>query len=194
MRLGSSYNDTWALNFNSNTQNYVWTNITPTVITLTNNPSSRIAAAMAFDSIRGQIILFGGVEENETALNDTWMLSFNSISQAYTWTNLSLINSPSSRFAASMVFDEVSGQIILFGGFDANGDPLNDTWALSFDSTSQTYTTWENLTPTNSPQPRGCSSMVYDANNGQSVLFAGQINNIAAPHIQVVDDLMDINF
>ena len=153
----------------------------PTVITLTNNPSSRNSAAMAFDSIRGQIILFGGVDENGNTLNDTWMLSFNSIAQTYTWTNLSLVNSPSIRINASMVFDEVSGQIILFGGFDANGDPLNDTWALSFDSTSQTYTTWVNVAPINSPHARGCSSMVYDANNGQSILFAGQLIMLLSP-------------
>ena len=54
-----------------------------------------------------------------------------------------------------------------FNGFSTI---FNDTWTLSFDSTTQAYT-WANVTPTNNPSARAFSSMAFDASSGQIILL-----------------------
>ena len=85
-----------------------------------------------------------------------------------TWTNItsSLSISPSPRYVPAMVYDEADGYIVLFGGFDSNNQPCNDTWIFSNGS-------WENITSTPSPSARGDSGIAYDAADGYVVLFGG---------------------
>ena len=134
----------------------------------------RAYSAMSYDTSSGQMILFGGLSI-ASSLNDTWTLSFDSTTQTYTWNAVTPSNSPPARHDFSMVFDEISGRMILFGGLDNNGDFLNDTWALSFDSTTQTYN-WEDITPatitpTNNPPARIGASMAFDTKRGKIILF-----------------------
>jgi hypothetical protein len=44
-----------------------------------------------------------------------------------TWTEQSPATSPSARYAASMAYDPVTGNMVLFGGL-GNSGLLNDTW------------------------------------------------------------------
>jgi hypothetical protein len=81
-----------------------------------------------------------------TILSLVLFTSFLSADQInYTWTKLSPPNSPSARNKSSMVYDKISGKIILFGGLDGS-TLLNDTW--SFDGT--TWTQFP-ISPSNSP-------------------------------------------
>ena len=115
-------------------------------------------------------------------MNDLWILTFDSASQIYTWTENNAINPPPHRTEASMIINTYNGKIILFGGQGLTGNGyLNDTWELSFDSTSQTYT-WTNITPTtinssNTPPASSASSMVFDPSSGYAVLFGGGSSN-----------------
>ena len=163
-------NDTWALSFDSTTLTYAWTNVTPA----TNNPSNRHGACMAFDASSGQMVLFGGRNYNGNFFNDTWALSFDSTSQTYTWTDATPTNNPPARANYSMDFDASSGQVILFGGNDSNFNFLNDTWALSFDSTALTYT-WAIVNPVTTPFNRNFASMAFDQSSGQSILLEGMM-------------------
>jgi DNA-binding beta-propeller fold protein YncE len=85
------------------------------------------------------------------------------------WTQLSLTTSPSARFGASMAYDAAAGQLVLFGGFNANG-PLNDTWTWNGSAWTQQF-------PTSIPPARFDASMAYDAAAGQLVLFSGADSN-----------------
>jgi N-acetylneuraminic acid mutarotase len=81
---------------------------------------------MAYDPSTKKVILFGGA--TPTALfNDTWAYD----STANTWTKLKPSGTPPSpRVAASVAYDAVTQQLILFGGADADTE-LDDTWAFA---------------------------------------------------------------
>jgi len=79
---------------------------------------------------------------------------------------------PSKRTSQSIVYDPIQDQIVLFGGYTDAGNytfrTLDDTWVFDFDTLS-----WIDKTNNLSPAARGQSGMVYDASNGQILLFGG---------------------
>ena len=77
--------------------------------------------------------------------------------------------SPSDRTGASMVFDPVSGNLVLFGGDDGT-DLLRETWVWNGSQ-------WDDVTPaspSDSPPARNFASMAFDPRSGQVVLFGGE--------------------
>ena len=58
------------------------------------------------------------------------------------------------------------GLFFLFGGYDAAGSYLNETWL--FDGT-----TWANVSPPVSPPGRAAAAFAYDSHTNQLVLFGG---------------------
>ena len=102
-------NDTWEWN------GAAWDVINPTV-----QPDPRSRHGMAYDALFGQVVLFGGVDNNANPLRgDTWLYD------GTTWIQVAP-TSPNARFAVSMAFDSLRGRVVLFGGSDGNF--LNDTW------------------------------------------------------------------
>jgi hypothetical protein len=88
-----------------------------------NGPPPRAEAAVAFDSKRGRIVLFGGHNRNEQGRNrlgDTWEWD------GTRWTRL-MVTGPSPRNGAAQVYDSVRGRIILFGGATPEG-VSGETW------------------------------------------------------------------
>ena len=121
-------------------------------------PPPREGAAMAFDSINNQTILFGGYS-NDQFINDTWSWD------GTKWIQLFPSNSPPACAFASMAFDLSTHQIILFGGANYNGN-LDDTW--SWDGTN-----WTLRSRGNSPSARRGASMAFDSINNLLILFGG---------------------
>lgn len=125
---------------------YVWTGSEWVVKTLPDNvrPSPRSRAAMAFDSVRNEVVLFGGENYNDGDLNDTWVWN------GTTWTEKTPDSSPPSLNWGTMAFDAVRGKMVLFGG-----NYENDTW--TWDGTN-----WTKESPSPKPPSRESSSMAYD--------------------------------
>ena len=70
------------------------------------------------------VLLFGGWD-GKNALNDTWAWDGSE------WQQLETLTAPSPRQAAHMVYNPINQQIILFGGWQPNGQDitsLNDSW------------------------------------------------------------------
>jgi N-acetylneuraminic acid mutarotase len=86
-----------------------------------------------------------------------------------TWVQLSSFSAtaPPARESHAMIYDPITAQSILFGGWNDQGD-YNDTWA--FDSLTET---WTELTPSSAPAARAYHSMVYDPVGGRAILFGG---------------------
>ncbi|MBK8900197.1 MAG: hypothetical protein IPM53_03350 [Anaerolineaceae bacterium] len=84
-------------------------------------PEYRRHAEMAYIPETEQLILFGGLE-NEELYDDTWLLT------ADGWQQLDLPQSPPGRWGQAMFYDEVRGHVVLFGGTGNGG--LNDMWEL----------------------------------------------------------------
>lgn len=147
------YTDTWT-----------WDGTTWTKLRLSGGPSARRGAAMTYDAQRQVIVLFGGygnvVNNNSLFLNDTW--TFNGTS----WTQLNPANPPSRRDYASLSFDPVSLDSVLFSGQDETGAFPGDTWI--WDGTN-----WGQLSPSSAPSPRASYMLAYDYFDSATVLFGG---------------------
>lgn len=134
----------------------------------TNSPSGRSSHTLAYDSIRTQLVLFGG--RNETAeLNDTWIYKDND------WTLLNTPTSPSPRMFASLAFDPVRDRMVLFGGTQTSADgktlnPLHDTW--EFDGT-----TWKQIGGEGPAVSKPL--LVYDASDRKQLIMLGLDSTLA---------------
>jgi galactose oxidase-like protein len=82
-------------------------------------PEARSRHAMAYDVVRAQTILFGGVNNTPQRLNDTWAWN------GKEWAELASGDKPGKRDRLSMSSD-YRREIILFGG---EGERVfDDTW------------------------------------------------------------------
>jgi peptide/nickel transport system permease protein len=98
-------------------------------------PSPRWGSNMAYNTVDGTALLFGG--NNGTALlSDTWLLSKGN------WTAVNTAPSPPARYDFAMSATD-GGYPVLFGGFGESGS-LNDSWIYQND-------TWTNMTPLFAP-------------------------------------------
>ncbi len=73
---------------------------------------------------------------------------------------------PSGRQLAAVAYDTVRKVAVLFGGVDASGAPLADTW--EFDGRQ-----WSPVSTAHQPPARLGHGMAYDAGRGMVVLFGG---------------------
>src|SRR5437667_437634 len=115
---------------------------------------------MAMDFLRGQIVLFGGVDgSNALSPNkEAWTWG------GTAWTNPAPASPPSGRDNGGLARGFVN-DVILFGGYDGT-NWLNDTW--SFNGFG-----WTQLAPAHSPSGRELFGLAYAAGFGQIVLFGG---------------------
>jgi hypothetical protein len=121
-------------------------------------PSARTGHAMAYDSARGRVVLFGG-SGGTSPPGDTWEWD------GATWT-MRATTGPSPRSLHAMAYDSGRGVTVLFGG---NIPGLADTWEWDGNVWTQRMVS--------EPTPRGRHAMAYDAARGRTVLFGGSFNN-----------------
>ena len=83
------------------------------------------AASLAYDPIRGTVVVFGGRDyvNPNTFVNQTWELD-----NGLTWTQKLPASSPAPGVEHSMAFCGGINKIVLFGGVWQNGTMLYDTW------------------------------------------------------------------
>lgn len=142
------FNDTWEWNGRR------WTDISSAV-----RPPARHLAAIAYDAARETVVMFGGTG----GAGDTWELD------GATWTQVFPTVSPRARYGSAMAYDGGLGKVVLFGGGYSEAGIAYDT----ADTWTWDGSTWEQLSPVNSPPARRIAKMAYDAANGQIVLFGG---------------------
>lgn len=86
-------------------------------------PTPRRAAAVCTDTLRGEIVLFGGVTGDRQTLGDTWVWS------AGRWQSRQPAVAPPARVDPQFVFDERRGVAVLLGGTDGYGEGwVHDLW------------------------------------------------------------------
>ena len=103
------FNDTWEWDGNE------WTQVADT------GPSARRNHAMAYDSTRHRVILFGGAPFNGPFFKDTWEWDGNE------WTQVA-DTGPSARHAHTMTYDESAQIVLLFSGATLTGGSVGETW------------------------------------------------------------------
>jgi len=157
-----------------------WSDSSPAGTEGIDNPYGCEGAAMAYDSTRGVVVMFGGDHwfGDSSYEANTWEWD----GTAQTWTNESPqgaegVTIPSARRFHSMAFDAGRNVVVMFGGSKGQ-DPeyyLDDTWEWD-------GTTWANVSPTTGtagtdwPSARRGSYMVYDPDRAVVVLFGGEFD------------------
>jgi PKD repeat protein len=152
------YNDTWTFSADE------WTNVTNPHVAA---PSPRSEFGLSDDPADHEVVLFGGLSARGELLDDTWTYA------AGKWTNVTGIvgTAPPATVWASMVYDNQTGSVILFGGLQSLTIPsaqyTNETWSFHANK-------WTELSPTTSPPARNSASLVDDVSDGDLLLFGGQ--------------------
>lgn len=153
----------------TSTSEAVTTSIAPavwrSVATNGTPPSGRQGATLIALPSDNRLLLFGGRTADAVCSNGTWLFD----PATSTWHEIitpGLL--PAPRAAHALVPDPVSGEVILFGGFDGVSY-YNDTWAYDLAANA-----WSNLQPTGSvPAKRAGHSLVYDPVSKRMILFGG---------------------
>ncbi len=134
----------------------VWTRLAPVA-----SPPARYEHAMAYDSVRQRVVLFGGRTgpNNEDLLDDTWEWN------GTNWAEISSPVRPAPRSGSPMVFNEATGRVLLYGGYTQGGG-TQDTWQWD-------GATWEKTPANSAPSYRQDHGLAYDLSRGTAVLFGG---------------------
>lgn len=128
-----------------------------------------------FDAARDRMIVWGGYGIDEyhpyqtTVLsNETWAWSRSPTPQ---WSELDAVNPADSitgRASPSSILDPVRDRMILFGGWQLNGE-TNEVWTLPLSGG-----TWSHLVPLGTPPtPRQQSTTIYDPVRDRLIVLGG---------------------
>ncbi len=146
-------NDTWTFNGSA------WSNRTGAIA-----PSPRADPSLAYSGSLGAVVLFGGEIRGAPGVpgNDTWTFVQG------TWSNHSTAGAvaPTGVSGASLAYNPIDGQMVLFGGLAANGTALNSTWGLG-------STGWSERATALSPVGRTDAGLAFDPYLEEMVLFGG---------------------
>jgi hypothetical protein len=148
---------------NDNNPLEVWELTGDTLVRLSasNSPSNRSGSAVAFDSARSKLVVFGGY--GTTYLNETWQFD------GQAWSQLDAAKpAPSPRTTGSMVYDVARSRIMLVGGDGPTVGRLRDTW--EFDGINWTQVNAVGLLPKRSNTQW---IFAYDSMRSKVVLFGG---------------------
>jgi hypothetical protein len=145
------------------TSTWTWDGNNWTLATPAEHPTARVYASIAYDPIRGRVVLFGGCSDTgcTTVLQDTWTWD------GVNWKQESPLFFPTPRSQASMTFDPTLGKVVLFGG-RSNSDPtgLGDMYAWDGGN-------WTQLHPLNVPLARYGAGFAYSRVDSGLLLYGG---------------------
>ena len=128
------------------------------------SPDLRNRQATAFDSARGQLILYGGCcDPTLERYADTWAWN------GHRWTNQSPAGvSPGPLQNAATAYDSARGRIVLVGGDNQVQQFIPDIW--EWDGRQ-----WTDVTPSSGgPTARTEAALAYDTRRRRIVLFGGR--------------------
>jgi PKD repeat protein len=163
------YNDTWEW------RNGAWTNLTSPLI---RGPPPTIGASLSYDSLTGELLMFGGSALPPGGTPGTcypdaelWVFAGDQ------WTLSTSANPPTDRLLSASAFLPAEGSTVVFGGAEARNGACGaggDTWSYS-------NATWTNISGgiEVTPPSRSAAAALYDAQAGVFVLFGGDENGLA---------------
>jgi Kelch motif protein/galactose oxidase-like protein len=134
-------------------------------------PSPRSGAAAVYDSARDRLLIFGGRDTSDRALDDLWELSLHGRGDRATWRHVATDGPrPRGRYRATLTLDPEEGGLILYGGEPWYGWKLSDVWVLSLSDLR-----WRSVTPAGDPPVgRSAHSAVYCPDLHGILIFGGE--------------------
>ena len=150
------YADTWAWNGRR------WTDVSPAGT----SPGPLRNAAIAYDSVRGRVVLIGGENRVQQFSPAIWEWD------GRQWTDITPSSGgPPQRTGAALTYDTRRRQLVLFGGRGDEqtlAEPLNDTWTYD----GQQWTPVATVGPT--PDAPNGHGLTYDHARDRVVLFINE--------------------
>ncbi len=143
---------------------WVWTGNNWTLIGPPLGLAPRWFSAMAFDSPRNEIVMFGGAD-GALVMGDTWILDM--APQPPVWRQ-HFGAAPPARYGHAMAYDAARQRIVLTAGasaFSSGGSMIEDHWEWN-------GTAWSSVQRTN-PAKAWRPAMAYDAARQRIVLTGG---------------------
>lgn len=126
---------------------------------LRTSPTARYGSSAVYDEARKVVVLFGGADEQNNPLSDTWEFD------GSRWTSRSPSTRPTPRLFHSMSYDSIKKRVVLFGGL-TEGVLTDDTWSWNGNN-------WSRDTTLESPPVRDLHSTVYDSTRSTTLIFGG---------------------
>jgi hypothetical protein len=126
------------------------------------SPSARDRHAMAYDSVRGEVVLFGGYQAAAPYVFDAGTWVWNGVD----WTQRITTIASAPRYGHAMAYDSTRNQTVLFGGC-GSVTPNDDTWLWN-------GLNWTQVQPPLSPGGRCFHPMAFDKSRNYALLFGGQ--------------------
>lgn len=129
------------------------------------SPPARYGHAMAWDG--RAIVLFGGRDDTGNVLGDTWLWE----DQNMRWSRQTVTPSPAARTGCEMAHDSGRNVVVLFGGIDASGTLLNDTWEWNGFARQ-----WVQVHAGGYSGPSAVAhhAMAYDPSRARTVVYGGR--------------------
>ena len=160
-------NKTWIYYYNNNNWMESYSQDTP---------SARYFHAMANDWNSDMIVMFGGYGLNDTGFyayrNDTWIY----YADRDLWLEIPDAGGPAPRYQHAMAFDNITGDVILYGGYGMNEtgyyQRFNDTWAFNIQTQK-----WNKIDTPMNPGKRSYHKMAGD-HGGNIMMFGGYIDGV----------------
>ncbi len=173
----STFSDVWVLtNANGLGNPPVWQS--PGIFISENNgapPSGQNGASAAYDPVGGVMTIFGGTGMVNGICTTSNAVTQLSLAGTPIWFNVipeGASGSPPARSFASAVYDGTGGRLLVFGGADGSGNPLNDVWVLP--NVGFSGSTWTMLNPTGGPpSARSNQAAIFDSADQRMTIFAG---------------------
>ncbi len=156
---GLSFDETWSWNGTT------WQRSLPA-----SRPAARARSAVAFDTVRGRAVLFGGAANfGSLPLADTW--EFDGLN----WQQLAPGPAPMARHGHGMCFDPGRARTVLFGGSGSSSSTwFRDTWEWN-------GTAWTSVATAVQPPGYGTAAMAYDPRVGRAVMTHAPSNGSMVP-------------
>jgi hypothetical protein len=125
------------------------------------NPGPRIRSTLLFDTVRQQLVLFGGWGRNGT-MSDVW--HWDGTAWSLTWAG-----TPSARTAAAIAHDPTRNRAVLFGGAlsTGGGAPRGDLWEWDGQGWTPARVTFTNA-------DRSHHALAFDPVRQRVVMFGGR--------------------
>ena len=120
----------------------------------------------SFEPVNGGIKAVTVSIDNDDADENPFDFSLGAHTTPHVYRNVMPAAQPSGRFNAAMV-DLTDGRLLLFGGRDATGTWLADTWVYAVETN-----TWTELMPSTPPSARDAAAMAY-VDGDTVILFGG---------------------
>lgn len=129
-----------------------------------NAPAAGEDCAAIYDARRDRIVLFGGKNDHNENLNETWMFDL----KTSRWANITSKElNPPPREDHVVIYDPVGDRMILHGG-EANEWTENGTWALDLGTLE-----WQDITTDDAPHIEDHTA-VYDSKRKRMVVYGGR--------------------